>query len=78
MQINYLVRQGVAKSRITRQLGISRQSMYNHLKRLEPFPKRVTYYSPREQDGTPYTGATQCVGRNRHSLLRWRGWFTET
>ena len=46
MQINYLVRQGVAKSRITRQLGISRQSMYNHLKRLEPFPKRVTYYSP--------------------------------
>jgi transposase len=39
MQIKFLVQQGVAKSRIAERLGISRQSVYNHLARTEPFPK---------------------------------------
>ena len=39
MQILYLAREGVPKDRIARQLGISRQTVYNHLNREEPFPK---------------------------------------
>lgn len=39
MQIKFLVQQGVAKSRIAERLGISRQSVYNHLARTTPFPQ---------------------------------------
>lgn len=39
MQIKLLARQGVAKSRIAEQFGISRQTVYNHLSRSEPFPR---------------------------------------
>ena len=39
MQIKYLAREGVAKTRIATRLGVSRQTVYNHLKREEPFPK---------------------------------------
>jgi len=39
MQIKFLVQQGVQKSRIAERLGISRQTVYNHLDRTEPFPK---------------------------------------
>ncbi|MFW6085160.1 MAG: helix-turn-helix domain-containing protein [Gemmatimonadota bacterium] len=40
MQIKLLAREGVPKSQIARRLGISRQTVYNHLKRTEPFPKK--------------------------------------
>jgi len=39
MQIKFLARQGMAKSRIAERFGISRQTVYNHLNRSEPFPK---------------------------------------
>ena len=39
MQIKYLASQGLAKSRIAEQFGISRQTVCNHLNRTEPFPK---------------------------------------
>lgn len=39
MQIKYLAEQGLQKTRIAEQLGISRQTVYNHLRRTEPFPK---------------------------------------
>ena len=39
MQIKYLARQGMQKSRIAERLGVSRQTVYNHLKRTDPFPK---------------------------------------
>lgn len=39
MQIKYLAREGVPKTRIATRLGVSRQTVYNHLKREEPFPK---------------------------------------
>ena len=39
MQIKFLVQQGVQKSRIAERLGISRQSVYNHLARTTPFPQ---------------------------------------
>lgn len=39
MQIKYLAEQGVAKSRIARLYGVSRQTVYNHLERTDPFPK---------------------------------------
>jgi transposase len=39
MQIKYLARQGMAKTGIAERLGISRQTVYNHLNRTEPFPK---------------------------------------
>lgn len=38
MQILYLAREGVPKDRIARQLGVSRQTVYNHLNREGPFP----------------------------------------
>lgn len=39
MQIKYLSEDGVPKARIARQLGVSRQTVYNHLNREEVFPK---------------------------------------
>lgn len=39
MQILYLAREGVPKDRIARQLGVSRQTVYNHLNREGAFPK---------------------------------------
>ncbi len=41
MQIKFLAREGMQKSRIAERLGVSRQTVYNHLKRKEgePFPK---------------------------------------
>jgi transposase len=39
MQIKYLAEQGVPKSRIAQHLGVSRQTVYNHLCREGPFPK---------------------------------------
>jgi transposase len=39
MQIKFLAREGVPKSRIARRLGVTRQTVYNHLSRTEPFPK---------------------------------------
>ncbi|MGH7558114.1 MAG: IS21 family transposase [Gemmatimonadota bacterium] len=40
MQIKFLARQGVPKAAIARRCGVSRQTVYNHLTRTEPFPKR--------------------------------------
>ena len=39
MQIKFLAREGVKKADIARRLGISRQTVYNHLKPLPPFPQ---------------------------------------
>jgi transposase len=39
MQIKFLAKQGIAKARIARMCGVSRQTVYNHLDRGEPFPK---------------------------------------
>lgn len=39
MQIKHLLKQGMMKSRIAATLGVSRQTVYNHLRRTEPFPK---------------------------------------
>lgn len=41
MQIKFLAREGVQKKRIAERLGVSRQTVYNHLNRKEgePFPK---------------------------------------
>lgn len=39
MQIKHLSEDGVPKARIARQLGVSRQTVYNHLNRKEVFPK---------------------------------------
>jgi len=39
MQIKYLRKEGVPKARIANQLGVSRQTVYNHINRQEPFPK---------------------------------------
>ena len=39
MQIKYLARQGMQKTKIADWLGISRQTVYNHLDRVEPYPK---------------------------------------
>lgn len=39
MQIKYLVEQGMKKTDVAERLGISRQTVYNHLNRSEPFPK---------------------------------------
>jgi len=38
MQIKYLAREGMKKAAIARQLSVSRQTVYNHLQRKEPFP----------------------------------------
>lgn len=38
MQLAYFAREGVPKNRIARQLGVSRQTVYNHLNREGPFP----------------------------------------
>lgn len=39
MQIKYLKGQSVQKAQIARQIGVCRQTVYNHLNREEPFPK---------------------------------------
>lgn len=39
MQIKFLAQEGVPKSRIAARLGVSRQTVYNHLNRHEPYPK---------------------------------------
>ena len=39
MQIKYLAREGMQKTKIADWLGISRQTVYNHLDRVEPYPK---------------------------------------
>lgn len=39
MQIKFMHRDQVGVSTIARRLGVSRQTVYNHLKRTEPFPK---------------------------------------
>lgn len=39
MQIKYLAMEGVPKAEIARRLGVSRQTVYNHLNRTEPYPK---------------------------------------
>jgi len=39
MQIKFLAGEGVPKSRIAQRLGVTRQTVYNHLARTEPFPK---------------------------------------
>jgi len=42
MQIKFLARQGMQKTKIANRFGISRQTVYNHLNRTEPFPKPRT------------------------------------
>ncbi len=42
MQIKYLAREGLAKAEIARRLGVSRQTVYNHLNRTDPYPKPRT------------------------------------
>ena len=42
MQIKHLAREGVQKTRIAEWLGVSRQTVYNHLNRTEPYPKPRT------------------------------------
>ena len=39
MKIRLLAQEGVPKTRIAERLGVSRQTVYNHLNRREPFPK---------------------------------------
>jgi transposase len=39
MQIKYLKEQGVPPSKIAKQLGVCRQTVYNHLNRRSPYPK---------------------------------------
>jgi len=39
MQIKFLAREGMQKTKIAERLGVSRQTVYNHLNRSEPFPK---------------------------------------
>jgi len=39
IMIKHLAGNGVAKTKIAEQFGISRQTVYNHLNRTEPFPK---------------------------------------
>ena len=39
MQIKFLAEEGVQKAAIARRFGISRQTVYNHLKRSGPFPR---------------------------------------
>jgi transposase len=39
MQIKFLAQEGVPKARIAERFGISRQTVYNHLKRTGPFPR---------------------------------------
>ena len=39
MQIKYLKEEGVPKARIAEQLGVCRQTVYNHINRQEAFPK---------------------------------------
>ena len=39
MQIKYLARQGMQKTQIAERLGISRQTVYNHLARIERLPE---------------------------------------
>lgn len=39
MQIKYLKEQGVCPSQIARQLGVCRQTVYNHMRRQGPYPK---------------------------------------
>jgi len=50
MQIKFLAEEGVAKAEIARRYGISRQTVYNHLKRSDPFPK------PRRKRGSKLDG----------------------
>jgi len=40
MQIKFLAGEGVPKSRIAKRLGVTRQTVYKHLARTEPFPKQ--------------------------------------
>ena len=40
MQIQFLAREGLKKADIARRLGISRQTVYNHLQRTGPFPRK--------------------------------------
>ncbi len=39
MQIKFLAREGLQKTQIARRLGVSRQTVYNHLGRTQPYPK---------------------------------------
>ena len=39
MKIKLLAREGMPKTQIAERLGVSRQTVYNHLNRTEPFPK---------------------------------------
>ena len=39
MKIKLLAREGMPKTQIAERLGVSRQTIYNHLNRTEPFPK---------------------------------------
>ena len=50
MQIKYLKEQGVCPSQIARQLGVCRQTVYNHMNRQVPYPK------PRAEQGSKLDG----------------------
>lgn len=51
MQIKFLADEGVAKAEIARRFGVSRQTVYNHLNRTEPYPKPR---APRPSKLDPY------------------------
>ena len=57
MQISYLAREGVPKNRIARQLGVSRQTVYNHLNREGSFPKPRVARSSKLDDFKGYIQA---------------------
>lgn len=57
MQINYLARQGMKKAAIARQVGVSRQTVYNHLQRATPFPGKRRRKASKLDAHKDYIGA---------------------
>ena len=54
MQIKYLKEQGVCPSKIAKQLGVCRQTVYNHITREAPYPKVRTAQGSKLDDFKAY------------------------